>query len=74
MTKYRHMDRNWDAGDVKRDPARTCPVTGKQMHTSERDADAAAKRRKGDKNSAPVKLRTYKCMYCGAWHLTSREK
>jgi hypothetical protein len=74
MTKFRHMNRNWDTGTEKHDPPKTCPVSGKQMHSSEREANAAAKHRMGDKQSTPIQLRTYKCMYCGAWHLTSKEK
>ncbi|HVA94132.1 MAG TPA: hypothetical protein VNI36_04440 [Candidatus Dormibacteraeota bacterium] len=74
MTKYRHLSGNWEARDVKRDPPRTCPVSGKIMHASEREAGATAKHRMADKQSAPAKLRTYKCLYCGAWHLTSKDK
>ena len=73
MTTYRHIDRNWEPSGVKRDPPQTCPVSGKKMYASERDANATAKHRMGDKESAPAKLRTYKCLYCGAWHLTSKE-
>ena len=74
MTKYRHFNKNWDASEVKRDPPQTCPVSGKQMHASERDASATAKHRMSDKGSPPADLRTYKCLHCGAWHLTSKEK
>jgi hypothetical protein len=73
MTKYRHIDRNWESGSVKRVPTKTCTVSGKRMYTSERDANSTANHRMGDKESAPTKLRTYKCLYCGAWHLTSKE-
>ncbi len=74
MTKYRHFDRNWESSEIKRDPPKTCPVSGKKMYASEREANATAKHRMGDKVSAPAKLRTYKCLYCDAWHLTSKEK
>ena len=74
MTKYRHMNRNWDRNPEERDPPKTCPVSGKQMHSSERDAKAAVKHRMNTQEFAPANLRTYKCQYCGAWHLTSKEK
>jgi hypothetical protein len=72
MTKYRHVDRNCDTTEVKRDQPRTCSVSGKKMYASERDANATAKHRMSEKESAPEKLRTYKCLHCGAWHLTSK--
>jgi hypothetical protein len=72
MTKYRHVDRNWDTTEVKRDQPRTCSVSGKKMYASEREANATAKHRMSEKESAPAKLRTYLCLYCGGWHLTSK--
>ena len=43
------------------------------MYSSEREANATAAHRMTDEESAPAQLRTYKCLYCGAWHLTSKE-
>jgi hypothetical protein len=74
MTKYRHFDRNWDTGEPNREQPKTCPVSGKKMYPTERAASATANHRMSDQQSAPAKLRTYKCQYCGAWHLTSKEK
>ncbi len=45
----------------------------KGMYANEREAGAAAARLMSEKESAPAQLRTYKCLYCGAWHLTSKE-
>lgn len=73
ITKYRHTDRNWETGDAKRDQPRICPVSGKKMYANEGAAKAAAAHRMSDKESAPAQLRTYKCLYCRVWHLTSKE-
>jgi hypothetical protein len=64
---------SWETDDVKRDPPRTCSVSGKRMYPNEREAKSTASHRMSDKQSAPPQLRTYKCLYCGAWHLTSKE-
>lgn len=73
MTKYRHIDRKWEADDAKRKQPRTCPVSGKRMYANEQEAKATAKHRMAEKETGPTQLRTYKCPYCGAWHLTSKE-
>ncbi len=73
MTKYRHTKPNFDAPPVKPDPPKTCPVSGKRMYTSERAANSTAAHLMADKQTAPAHLRTYKCLYCGAYHLTSKE-
>src|SRR5579863_3946337 len=72
MTKYRHTDRNWETNDVKPKQPRTCPVSGKRIYTSEREANATAKHRMSDMEAGPSNLRIYKCPYCKEWHLTSR--
>ncbi len=64
---------SWETEDVKKDPPRTCPVSGKRIYSTEREAIATASHRMSDRQSAPNQLRTYKCLYCGAWHLTSKE-
>jgi hypothetical protein len=48
-------------------------VSGKRMYANEREANATAAHRMADKEAGPAQLRTYKCLYCGAWHLTSKE-
>jgi len=58
---------------VKRDQPRTCAVSGKRMYANEREAKATAAHRMADKETSPVQLRTYKCLYCGTWHLSSKE-
>jgi hypothetical protein len=65
--------RSWEMDDAKREPPRTCPVSGKRMYASEREARATASHRMADTQTGPARLRTYKCIYCNAWHLTSKE-
>jgi hypothetical protein len=64
---------SWDTDDIKRDEPRTCSVSGKRLYATERAANATAADRISDKATGPAQLRTYKCIYCGAWHLTSKE-
>jgi hypothetical protein len=64
---------SWETNDVKRDQPKTCPVSGKRIYTNERDAKATAAHRMSDNEAGPAQLRTYKCLYCGAWHLTSKQ-
>lgn len=71
--RNRRTNISWETNDVKRDQPRTCPVSGKRMYANERDAKATAAHRMADKQADPPQLRTYKCLYCGAWHLTSKE-
>jgi hypothetical protein len=71
--KHRRTKVSWEPADVKRDQPRTCPVSGKRMHANEREAKDTAAHRTADKEKGPAQLRTYKCLYCGAWHLTSKE-
>jgi hypothetical protein len=63
----------WETEDVKKEQPRTCPVSGKRMYANEREANATATHRMADKETGPPQLRAYKCLYCGAWHLTSRQ-
>ena len=62
----------WEASEVTREQPRTCPVSGKRMYASEREAKATAAHRMADADAGPSQLRTYKCLYCGEWHLTSK--
>ena len=71
--RHRKTNPSWEAGAAKRDQAPTCPVSGKRMYANENEAKATAAHRMADKETAPTQLRTYKCLYCGAWHLTSKE-
>lgn len=73
MTKYRHTKPPMEMEAVKRDQPRTCAVSGKRMYANEREAKATAAHRMADKETSPVQLRTYKCLYCGTWHLSSKE-
>lgn len=65
--------RPWEMDDTKQEPPRICPVSGKRMYANEREARATASHRIADPQSGATQLRTYKCMYCNAWHLTSKE-
>ena len=60
-----------ETNDVKRDQLQTCSVSGKRMYDNEREANATAAHRMSDMEKGPAQLGTYKCLYCGAWHLTS---
>jgi hypothetical protein len=72
--RHRKIDSSWEERPIQRDQPQTCPVSGKRMYANEGEAKATAIRRMSDKESAPTLLRTYKCLYCGAWHLTSKER
>jgi len=72
MTKYRHTKPPVETLPAKRDPAQTCSVSGKRMYASEREAKSTALHRIADKETGPAQLRTYKCLYCGAWHLSRK--
>jgi hypothetical protein len=64
---------SWELEDTKKEPPRTCSTAGKRIYDSEHEANSTAAHRMSDKQSAPSQLRQYKCLYCGAWHLTSKE-
>jgi hypothetical protein len=46
-----------------------CPVSGKRMYATEREALATAAHQIASAN-APKDLRAYPCSWCDAWHLT----
>ena len=71
--KHRKTNSSWEMDDARRDHPRICAVSGKRMYSNEREANATAGYRMTDRESASVQLRTYKCLYCGAWHLTSKK-
>jgi hypothetical protein len=64
---------SWETDEVKQDQPRTCSVSGKRMYANEREANATAAHRMSVEETGRAQLRTYKCMYCGAWHLTSKD-
>jgi hypothetical protein len=72
MTKYRHTSRNWEMDDAKPEQPKICAVSGKRMYATQGEANSTAAHRMGDRDAAPAQLRTYKCLYCGSWHLTSK--
>ena len=43
------------------------------MYANEREAKATVAHRMSDKETGPAQVRTYKCLYGGAWHLTNKE-
>ncbi len=74
MTKYRHTKPPFESQPVKPEKSPACPVSGKRMYTSEREAKSTAAHRMADRESGPAHLGIYKCPYCSTWHLTSKEK
>jgi hypothetical protein len=71
--RNRKIKVSWETDEVKRNPPRTCSVSGKRMYANEREASATAAHRMADKETGPEQLRAYKCLYCWAWHLTSKD-
>jgi hypothetical protein len=71
-----HSSRDLDSSEPDqtiKPPPRTCPVTGKRVYPNEPEAIATAKHRMSDSQSAAPNLRTYKCLYCSGYHLTSKK-
>jgi hypothetical protein len=60
-----------ESDDARHEPPKTCPTSGKRMYPSEAEAKATAAHRMSEQ--ATAQLRTYRCLYCGAWHLTSKQ-
>ena len=71
--RRRKTDYSWETEATKGDQSRTCSVSGKRMYANEREANATAAHRMSDKETPPAQLKPYKCPYCGAWHLTSKQ-
>jgi len=69
--RHRKPIRSWEPGPEERDPPQICPTTGKRMYASEAEAQATAAHQMS-KESAPAQLKTYRCLYCNSWHLTSK--
>ena len=71
--KHRKPHISWESDPTDREPPQICPTTGKRMYASEAEAKATAAHQMSQKESEGMQLRTYRCLYCGAWHLTSKE-
>lgn len=72
--KHRKKIVPWESdASVERDPPKICPTAGKRMYESEAEARATAAHQMS-KETAPAQLKVYRCLYCDAWHLTSKEK
>jgi hypothetical protein len=72
--KHRRTKFSLETFADKQEQPRICSVSGKRMYANEREAHATAAHRMAENNARPAQLRTYKCPYCGAWHLTSKDK
>jgi hypothetical protein len=70
--RRRNPNLSREAGAVPWDQPKTCLTSGKRMYADEAEANAAAAHILSEER-APAHLSTYKCLYCGAWHLTSKE-
>lgn len=46
--------------------------TGKTRHKDQAAADVAARRIEWAEDRSEAPLRSYRCDYCGRWHLTGR--
>jgi hypothetical protein len=57
--------------DARRESPQTCATSGKRMYPNEAEAQSTAAHRMSERGTA--QLRTYRCLYCGAWHLTSKQ-
>ena len=71
--KHRNRQTSWGPGGPDREPPEICPTAGKRMYASEAEAAATARHQMAEKQSASLQLRTYRCLYCDSWHLTSKD-
>lgn len=62
----------WEMEEAAKEKPRMCPTSGKRMYANEGEAKSTGAHRMRDAETGPTKLRTYRCIYCGAWHLTSK--
>ena len=62
----------WESDTSERDQPKICATSGKRKYENEAEARATATHQMS-KESAPARLKTYRCLYCDAWHLTSKE-
>ena len=70
--RHRKLHVPWES-TADRDPPEICATTGKRKYASEAEARATAQHQMSQKPSSSLQLRTYRCLYCDAWHLTSKE-
>ena len=60
----------WNPAPHPKDDRERCPVNGKLVFVSEREAEREAEWLNNKRGS---KLRVYLCMHCDGWHFTSQE-
>jgi hypothetical protein len=73
MPGRRHNpNRSPESTAVPWDQLQTCPTSGKRPYATESEAEAAATQRLSEPRP-PAHLSVYKCLYCGSWHLTSKD-
>jgi hypothetical protein len=72
MPGRRPPNRSPESTAVPWDQPQTCPTSGKRTSTTKSEANSAAAHILSEER-APAQLSVYKCLYCGAWHLTSKE-
>jgi hypothetical protein len=71
--RHRHPHVPWDSHVPEREPPQICATTGKRMYASEAEAKSTAHHRMSQNESRSALLRAYHCLYCEAWHLTSKQ-
>jgi hypothetical protein len=75
--RHRNFTSSWESDGGGREQPQKCSVSGKRMYATEGEANATAAHRMSDKHGMsdkegpPGQLRSYLCIYCMAWHLTS---
>jgi hypothetical protein len=73
MSAKRHKpNASREPSAVSWDQPQLCAVSGKRMYADEAEANSTAAHRMSEERG-PAQLSTYKCQYCGAWHLTSKK-
>ncbi len=73
--RHRDYKAEWESGgEAGEKPRKMCAVSGKRMYANEGEAKATATHRLRDPEAGAKQLRVYRCMYCNAWHLTSKEQ
>jgi hypothetical protein len=82
--KHRKPYVPWEPA-AEREAPQMCATTGKRMYASEAEAQATGRHqmsqrvrvvltaRRKQEESGSLQLRTYRCLYCDSWHLTSKE-
>ena len=70
--RHRKAHVPWES-PAERDAPQMCATTGKRMYSSEAEALSTAQHQISQSKSGSLQLRTYRCLYCDSWHLTSKE-